>query len=105
MNIENSFELFVDKFENLSTFDESIYLDRLPIAIFAAEYVFFGALWGGKILRYEVRTEKFNVYNKHSATVTSLCSNDELEVLISGSSNGEIVIWTIEYKNSVNQLP
>ena len=76
MNIEKSFELFVDKFENLYTFDESIYFDSLPITCLAGEYLFFGGVWGGKILRYDIRSEKVHVYGKHSTPVTAFCLNE-----------------------------
>jgi hypothetical protein len=66
----------VDKFENLYTFDESIYFDNLPIACFGAEYLFFGGVWGGKILRYDIRSEKIHVYGKHSTPVTAFCLNE-----------------------------
>jgi WD40 repeat protein len=46
-----------------------------------------------------------HVYGKHSATVTSINLSEELNVLVSGSLNGEIVIWSIDYKNPPNQLP
>jgi hypothetical protein len=55
-------------------FDESIYFDSIPIACFWAENLFFGGIWGGKILRYDIKTEKCNIYAKHSAPVTSLCA-------------------------------
>jgi hypothetical protein len=54
-------------------FDETIYFERLPVVGYGADLIFIGGIWGGNILRYDVRNDKINIYAKHSAPVTAMC--------------------------------
>lgn len=56
-------------------FDETIFYKLLPICTFWCQYLFFGGIWGGKIAKYDIANDKIDFYNKHSDTVTALCSN------------------------------
>jgi hypothetical protein len=93
LNSATHFEIFLDKFEYIYIFDESVNFSHLPICSLWSEHLFFGGLWGGKILKCDVITEEFEMHTKHSDTVTALEGNEELCLLVSGSINGEIIIW------------
>ena len=40
--------------------------------------MFFGGLWGGKILKYNIVKGKFEMHNKHSDVVTAMAGCEEL---------------------------
>jgi hypothetical protein len=51
------FEIFLDKFEQVYIFDETIEFEQLPICSLWSEHLFIGGLWGGKILKYDIITK------------------------------------------------
>ena len=49
-------------------------------------------------MKYDIKNDKMNMYWKHSDTISVLCGSEEFQVIISGSMNGEIVVWEFEDK-------
>jgi hypothetical protein len=57
------------------------------------EHIFIGGMWGGKILKYDLITNETEVHTKHSDTVVAIAADEELGLVISGTVNGEVIVW------------